>query len=703
MTTPTWPLLREELALHEGAAQGDGQPTWTLQDPTRNLFFRIDWLTFEILSRWRLADPAAICQDIAQHTVLHPHDEDVASVLQFVSENHLVQVAGPADAAAFEQERQKLHGTWGKWLLHNYLFFRIPLVNPDPWLDRWVSRVEFFFSKTFQRITLAALALGLLLVYRDWNRFSSTLIDTLSWTGLLGYGVAITAVKLLHELGHAFTAKRYGCRVPAMGVAFLVLWPVAYTDTNEVWTLSKRHDRLTVAAAGVATELVIAVWATLAWALLPDGVFRSMAFMLATVSWIATVALNASPFMRFDGYFVLSDWLDMPNLHNRSFALARWYLRERLFDLQAPPPEYFSRRKTYALIVFAYITWIYRLVVFLGIAALVYHFFIKLVGILLFVVEMVWFVSLPIYKELKIWHEMLPQLKTRPRARRSAAWAIGLSLLLIVPWPTRLTASGYLKPEKTFTVYAPAGAQIAQLPWKEGALVKQGEPILLLASPELDLRWQRAQARLKSLQWQSSAAGVDPLQRQNLQVLQQEYASSQAEMASVQAELERYIPTAPFTGKLYDVDPDLQPGVWVASHEKLATLVQPGKWQVEVYLDEDAARRVRAGDGAQFFTDGLEGPFLSLKVVRVDQDATRVIHNSALVSQFGGSVVTREKNNQHIPEHATYRVLLESKDKPGDLAGHSWRGHVVIRGSWQAPGLAFLRSALAVVWREAGF
>ena len=126
------------------------------------------------------------------------------------------------------------------------------------------------------------------------------------------YGVTLIGVKILHELGHGFTAKRYGCRVPTMGVAFLVMWPVAYTDTNEVWRLTSRRQRLHVAAAGIVTELAIALWATLLWVLLPDGPVRMGAFLLSSSTWISTLLVNASPFMRFDGYFLLADALHVP-------------------------------------------------------------------------------------------------------------------------------------------------------------------------------------------------------------------------------------------------------------------------------------------------------------------------------------------------------------------------------------------------------
>ena len=697
------PPLREEIALHAGPRLSDGQPSWTLHDPVRNQFFRIDWQTFAILSHWQLDDAQAICDAVASESTLQPTLEDVQAVAEFLAANELLQPRGANSAALLAERLHLMRGTWWRRLLHNYLFFRVPLVNPDRWLDRWSQRVNPLYSAGFLKLTLLALVAGLVLVYRNWGQFSTTLVDTISWQGLAAYGVALVVVKVLHELGHAFTAKRFGCRVPAMGVAFLVLWPVAYTDTNEVWKVADHRRRLAVAASGVATETIIAIWATLAWALLPEGGPKSIAFVLATLTWVTTVVINASPFLRFDGYFVLSDWLEMPNMHSRAFALARWDLRERLFDLGQPPPEYFSRRKTTALILFAWATWLYRLAIFIGIAVLVYHFFIKLAGIMLFVVEVAWFIARPIWGEIKVWRELWPVIRHKPRARRSAAWALALVLVFVIPWPTRLTGSAYLKPLESFTVYAPAGAQIAELPWREGTQVPADSPLVKLASPDLTLRWQLATSRAERLRQQAATAGLDPQQQQNVQMLQQSLVAAEADLANVEAEAARYLPTAPFSGRLHDVDPDLKPGVWVRKQERLMTLVRPDRWVVETYLDEDAVRRVRAGDGARFFADGVEGPVLPLTVTSVDQDATRVLPNGMLATAFGGSVLTREKDHLLVPERAVYRVTLQAEGSPGRLEGHSWRGQVVIRGSWEAPGLGFLRSALTLLWREAGF
>ncbi len=696
------PPLREELALLPGPLLADGQPSHSLHDPVRNLFFQIDWPTFEILRRWHLGEAAAIAAAICQETTLQLEKQDIEETVTFFRNNQLLRP--PTNSAAeFAARRQKMRGSLGKKLLHNYLFFRIPLVRPDRWLGRWAGHLDFFYTRQFLYLTLLAMSWGLVEIYRQWETFSGTLVDTLSWSGLAGYGAVLVAIKTLHELGHAFTAKRLGCKVPTMGLAFLVLWPVAYTDTNEVWKLSSRRQRMAVVAAGVFTELLVAAWATLAWAILPEGSAKSLAFMLATTSWIATLAINASPFMRFDGYFLLSDWLGIPNLHGRAFALARWDLRERLFNLGAPPPEHYSKFRRNSLILFAYATWTYRLVVFLGIAALVYAFFIKAVGIMLFVIEIGWFVLLPIYRELQDWQTLWPTLRGSRRARRNALIALLLLILLVLPWPSRVGAGGLLRPTAQFIVYAPPHAQLVELPIAEGQHVDAGSLLLRLRSPEIAGRLAGAVASAERLRWQASAGAFDNEQRGQWQMAQEQLSAAEAEVAAIQAEAARYEPQAPYAGVLRYQVPDLQPGAWLSAQEPLARLIGDQGQTAITYLDEEDVARVKPGDSARFYADAPGGPVVTLEVLSIDPDASRLLPDAELATQFGGSIMVREKNGQLHPERPIYRVSLKTTEQVPAAGQLAWRGKILIAGQWAAPAWRYLRGAIALIQREAGF
>lgn len=697
------PALREELSLHRGPTLATGEPSHTLEDPVRNQFFRIDWTTFEILCRWSLGTPADILLSLRADTPLDLHESDVAAVLRFLQDNQLLRPDPLASSKSMAARHKAASGSLATQLLHHYLFFRIPLVKPDRWLGRVAPRFEWMFTRGFGLLTLLAGLLGGVLVWRQWDAFRSTLSGSFTPGGLLSYAVALTAVKCAHEMGHALTAKRRGCRVPAMGLAFLVMWPVPYTDTNDVWRLDNKRWRQQVAMAGVATELMVAMWATLLWCLLPDGLLRSILFPLATTTWIATLAVNASPFMRFDGYFVVSDWLDMPNLHARAFALARWDLRERLFGLGVERPEYFSRRRHVGLILFAWAVWLYRITVFVGIALLVYHFFIKLVGIFLFCIEMSWFVIRPIAGEVAVWRTLWPQLRNRSRARRSMLLAAVLLVAFVVPWPTRVQGGAVLKPVDVFPIHAPEHAQVTGLPLGEGAHVVAGQALVQFAVPENGSRRAAVQAEVERLRWQSGAAGFDAEQREQSTVLREQLASAEAQLAALDEDARRYRPLAPFAGTLRDLEPELAPGVWVGKNERVAVLVSDRAAEVSTYLDEDTLRRVARGDHATFYADGGAGPALRLTVSGIDRDATRTLPSGLWAAQQGGQVPAREKQGAWYPDRAVYRVRFSVDEPTGALAGHAWRGKVVIAGDWEAPGARFARTLAALVWSEAGF
>jgi putative peptide zinc metalloprotease protein len=632
-------------------------------------------------------------------------------VAHFIAQNQLAEV-GPRSAKVFAEMLQRRRGSIGKWLLHNYLFFRIPLIKPDKWLADWSSKVQFFYSRLFFQLTLAAAALGLMSIYREWDHYSNSMVEMFSLQGMAAYGVTLMGVKILHEFGHGFTAKRYGCRVPTMGLAFLVMWPVAYTDTNEVWKLTDRRQRLNVAAAGIATELIIAAWATLAWMWLPEGGLKTAAFLLSSTTWVSTIAINASPFMRFDGYFLVSDYLMIPNLHGRSFALARWDLRERLFNAQHPVPEQFSPAKHKAMILFAWATWIYRLVLFLGIAALVYHFFIKALGILLFLVEIIWFVSLPIWMEVKVWKEFWPEVKDNARTKRSITLASIVLALFIIPIPTRITGSGLLYPEVEQVIYAPQHAQVSALPNLDQAKVKEGSLVIGMSSPDITSRTEQAEAKSERLAWQSASAGFDLEQKKDWGLLNEQLQGAEAEQSAVTADAARYLPKATTAGTLRDLDPDIKPGMWLAQRELVGRVISPTTYQVVSYVDDEDVQRISVGDRGLFIADGMAGPNRYLEVTNIDKDASRVLKEGELAGLFGGSVQVREKNGTLFAERAVYRVVLKAEVGTGSgtegiqdssLQQHRWRGHMTIAGNWEPLGLRFLKHALTVFWREAGF
>ncbi|MBC7504932.1 MAG: HlyD family efflux transporter periplasmic adaptor subunit [Sandarakinorhabdus sp.] len=693
--------MRDELVIYAGPENVAGEPSWTVHDPARNRFFRIDWLTYQILNRWSFGESGLIAQSVSSVAPLQIDDTDVQSVARFLLDNELIKADFVGATSLLVQRRQQRQKSWGEWLLHHYLFIRIPLVRPDALLTRYVDKFAPLTSPVFLRLTVLVLLFGLWQLGRQWEAFSSSFVDAMTVTGAISYGATLIFVKVLHELGHGFVAKHYGCRVPTMGVAFLVLWPVAYTDVTDTWKLADKRQRLRVACAGVATELMIAVWATAAWAILPDGSLRTAAFLLATTTWLSAIVVNFNPLMRFDGYYILSDWLDIPNLHDRAFAFARWYLRRVVLGLQEEPPEVLPLATRRTLIVLAFVTWLYRLALYIGIAVLVYHFFVKAVGIGLFIVEMWWFIFRPVASELRLWWGIRGSWAKNQRARLSMlGLAIGLGVLLL-PLPLPVTASAVLSPEQSYRIRAPEPGRIVALPGRPGAELGTGDLVAVLESPSADSDAEVAQAQVEGLRSQLSAAAVDPSQRARLLGLQADLQAAEAQLSSRAQRAGRFELRSPRQGRVVDGDPDLRLGEWIAKGTQIAIIAAPGAWLAYAYVDAEQARRLSVGDAARLVLPG--GATVRLRVDDIEQDAARVLPNGLLTTAAGGNVVVRIEDSAMVPEGSVFRVRLTTDDLPASLQGRSWRGQLMVYGDWSSIGWRYLQAAAALVVREASF
>lgn len=699
------PPLRQDLALHAGPAAPDGSPTWTLHDPAANRFYELRWAAFEVLSRWSLGSAREVIEAVRRDTTLTLDAADLEDLLRMLVHNHLLQARGPQDSERLGRAAQARRlGPW-RWLLHHYLFFRLPLVRPMPWLQRLAPAVAWAYRPGFWAVVVATALLGLALVSRRWDEFTHTFAAYANWSGALSIALALSLAKVLHELGHAFTAHRFGCRVPTMGVAFLVMWPVLYTDTNEAWKLASRRQRLAIGAAGMLSEIALAAFATLAWALLPDtpqwGPVRAGAFLLATTTWLLTLAINASPFMRFDGYFLLCDAVNMPNLHERAFAFGRWWLRERLFGWGDPAPEPVTAARQRFLVAFALATWLYRLVLFVGIALVVYHLFFKALGVLLMAVELGWFIVMPIVREVKAWAARRQALRWNRATRRLAA---GLGLLLVVllwPWPTRVKAPAVLSAQQAQGLYAPHAAQLTTPLPPVGRAFRQGDTLARLQSPELVARLDAARAREEQLQWQVLQQPFDTRLMEAGPALRARWQAAQEEVRGLEREVAQLELTMPFDGRVVESSAEATLGSWLRAGEKLLQVVGPAGAKADAFVDEAGLRRLAARGEATFIPDTLERGRVHCSAVQVDAVQLSQLDAAALpvASVFGGSIPVRHlADGRVVPVQPVFRVRLGRCDT-GTAPSSEVVGVALLsseRQSWAEAGWHWL----AALWRR---
>lgn len=657
---PVLPSLRQELRIQPGAPLVNGAPSWTLFDPVRHAYFQLGQIEFIILQNWASGTLGYIGAALEKRGLSGSEADDAFNaVVEFAAANGFtISPIGQDSVTAFMEQRASSKKAAWKWLLDNYLFIRLPLVKPADFLARTIDSVRPLWS-IYSLVFFSALALiSLFLVSRQWDVFTASFLYFFNWQGLIAYGAGLFFVKILHELGHAYTATRYGCRVPTMGVSFLVMMPVLYTDTTAAWQLTSRKKRLAIDCAGVAAELMVASIATMLWVVLPEGTARSVAFILATTSWIMSLAINLNPFMRFDGYYVLSDFLNVPNLQPRAFALGKWKLRELLFDLGVEAPEDVPRKLRRGMIAYAYATWIYRLFLFTGIAILVYNLFFQPLGLILAAVELGVFIGRPMVAEMRNW---VGFRKAIAESRRGKAWMWILGGLLIaafLPLDRHVTGYAVLTPVGASPIVSGEPARITRVVAQNGQLVAAGDPIVELDAPELLMAAASSKVLIAQLELQIGRSMADNRDLSNRSVIERELARERDNLAGLQRRADKLVLRAPGPGVVSGLTFDMHTGRWIGGEEVIAFVVTPNDYDVQAYVPENVIWRLEEGALGTFVASDAGGPSRSAMLVEMSSSAITRLEQPILASINGGPIAVNQDGDDLTPREALYRIRM---------------------------------------------
>ena len=697
------PVLRDDLEIVPGAPLANGAPAWVVFDPVANRYFEIGQELFDMLTVWDAGTADRLIGAVGDRYGREIEPGDVEEAIRFLISSALVRDIPDNDYRGMAAKAADSEKSAFATLMHSYLFFKIPLLRPDRFLQATWPVVRLLFTRTAVLLYAGAGLLGLYLVSRQWEHFATTFQFMLSWKGMALYGLSLVFVKSIHELGHAFMAVRYGLRVPTIGVAFMVLMPVLYTDTSGAWRLRSRKQRLMIDGAGIFTELSLACIATLVWCFLPDGGVRLCVFAVATTSWITSLLVNLNPLMRFDGYYILSDAIGFQNMQTRGFEMARWRMRELLFGLGEAPPEPMSSRMRWLVVLHAWATWVYRFFLFVGIAVLVYAFFIKLVGILLFAVEIVWFILLPVGREIARWWERKDAIMLSRRTYASFAVLVALGGLAVVPWSTSIAIPSVMGAGEEQRLYVPFPARLAALSMTDGQRVAAGDVLARLEAPKLDRDLAQVRTRARLLEARIDRAGSDLDDRAMRTVLLNELRSVREEIDGLSRTRRRLVLRAPFDGVVTDLDRELRPGLWLDAKAPLGLLRSETAPGVRGYVAETDIMRFASGASATFVPENPDLPRIDLTVAEVAFAGTEQLNEPYLALPYGGSIATGEGERQKLtPLHANYGVRLHPVGTDVAAPQRAERGVAIIQGEPKSFYARAKQQVLKVLVRELG-
>ena len=630
-------------------AEAQAEQTWTLEDPVSGRYFcmgETEALLVEGLRAGQL--PSAALQAVAARTLKAPSPGELKIFLQQLRSAGLCR----ASAGLPPVVARTPPGFWTR-VLHGYVYYRIPLLRPDTWVTRLAPWVKPLASASLARVLRYIGVLALVLAIPQAELYFATASYLLTPGGFASFIGSLVALKVGHELAHAFSAKFKRLHIRSMGVAFILLWPVLYTDVTDAWREPDRRRRAQIGSAGIRFELAIASLALLLWSLLPDGVLRSLAFYLSSASILSTLFINLNPFMRFDGYYLLMDVWGIDNLQPRAFALLRHRLRRFFLGWRGQAPE--APPQAGWMCVYAGLTVLYRILIAIGIAAAVFAMLGAVAGLVVASLELYIMLLRPVLREVTELYRQRALIGSHPRALASLV-AISLGCVaLALPLERSLLVPAALSHERLQYVSSPFAGRIVTLPPPAGTRIKAGQVLLVVDSLEhqheldrLELALRRNRAERQALSTRGSEGGY----RRWLEEDERRLLSAQA---GAQSRLTQRVLRASADGELLERDTTYRVGDTVASDQVLATVRQSPRLRVAAFLDDR--------DGARMHLDALTHarlrpwdtglPTLTVGIVNAQLSTAPAPPSFALYDRFGGPMAAVLATSSSSPTSAS--------------------------------------------------
>ncbi len=476
-------------------SQSDGRSAIVVEDVIRSRFFQIGEEEYSFISR---IDGKRSVQEILLELENDPaqtvSESRIKSVCNWLSQNNFLLSGGDAVeqrllASHAARESMKLMS----WL--NPICFKIKLGNPNRILSRLTPALSWVFSFPCVLIWLLVGSWAVFLLAQDWERFTAASIGVFSPSRWLWLLIAWVLLKVVHEMGHGICCKKYGGEVREAGALFLLFAPLAYVDVTSSWRFASRWQRICVSSAGMYIELAVAFAAAIVWSHSQEGMVSDVCYNVIVMASLTSILFNANPLMRFDGYYILADSLNVVNLFNRG---REWVWRQ--FDrfvlgCQVPSSQLTGREK---LIVGSYgicsACWKVILTITLLIAASVLF---SGFGLVLAIVGSITWVLLPVFKQGQRVYRLISEGQTSHRQLIMSSGAAALSLaamFMIFRAPAVTTAPAITKHKDEQIVRATGDGFLADILVRDGETVEQGQPLVQLYNGELQTQASSLQA-----------------------------------------------------------------------------------------------------------------------------------------------------------------------------------------------------------------
>ncbi|MBA3481423.1 MAG: biotin/lipoyl-binding protein [Pirellulales bacterium] len=684
-----------------------GRTYWVVKDPVGLQYFRFEEEEFAIL---QMLDGQSSLDEIAERfeAEFPPQTIRVEELQNFIGMLHrsgLVLSDAPGQGWQLKERRdeKKRKELWGA--LSNVLAFRMRGFDPERFLNWLYPYVRWFFTPlaTTAALMLASAALTLVIVQFDvfQSRLPSfnSFFSAQNWLAL---AITLTATKILHEFGHGMSCKHFGGECHEMGVMFLVLTPCLYCNVSDSWMLPNRWHRAAIGAAGMYVEVVLASICTFIWWFSEPGPLNYFCLNVMFVSSVSTVLFNANPLLRYDGYYILSDILEIPNLRQKANSILHRKLGKWCLGLEEPEDPFLPKRHQMLFALYTVASFLYRWVVLFSILYFLNKVFepygLKVLGQAIALASIYGMIFMPakaVWKFFKVpgrWSKV-----KRVRMYVSLLLlASALGALFFIPYPLRIWAPFELQPHGAESVYVEVPGQLMELGVKAGQTVKKGDLIARLENIDLKLQIAELEGErdtyrvqvesLEKMQFKKSGDAVA-----QIDVYRERLAGVEARLREKEADLARLRIVAPRDGVVIPpprtperpTEDDAELPTWTGTplDEKnlgatlspqgqqnlLCQIGDPNEWDAMLVIDLDDVGLLRKGQEVKLM---FEESAYHVYVSKIEEPGSDVLQQAPprLASTNGGPLAAQPNQDGTLrPLNTSYQAIARLDNPNGML------------------------------------
>jgi len=647
--SPSWyrvasltPRLRKHIEIHRHDYRG--RIWFILQDHGTGRSHRISPAAYRLLGLmdghrtvqqlWELA--------IEQLSARAPTQEETIRLLGQLHAADAMICDVPPDSRELFRRFQRHERMKVKQKIWSPLAVRIPIWDPDHFLAATLPLVRPLLSWAGLVLWAALVTAGLVLAVMHFGAITENIFDrVLTPENLLVLWLVYPAVKALHELGHGYAVKVRGGEVHEIGIMLLVLIPVPYVDASAASGFRHKYDRMLVGGIGIMVEMALASIALIVWLNADEGPVHAIAYNVMLIGGVSTLLFNGNPLLRFDGYYVLADFLEIPNLGTRANKHIGYLVQKYLFGSKDAEPETRMPWERFWFVTYGVAAFIYRMfIMFVIILYIAGKFFI--LGVLLAIWAIVTQAVVPMSKSLKF---LVSSPKLKPNRTRAVittiaiAGAVGL-LFFAAPFPYRTIVEGVIWPSDRSQIRANTDGFVVDVARPSRSRAARGDAVVIADDPFLAARADLLRAQIEGLELQRSA--MNRQDRVEAQMLAEEIAAAEGQFERVRQRLVDLTVRAPRDGMvILPDDADLM-GRYLRKGALIGYILdEADALSVRMVVSQDDVGLVRSElRGIEIMPGGWDAQPVTARIVRETPGGAVRIPTPALGVMGGGTIPT---------------------------------------------------------------